>query len=194
MTPPACGFARPHLVGLAVALSSLLGLPALASAAPSAGSNNASVASGDHGQTVDPGRGATVARFARRMLGVPYVTAGATPGGVDCSGLTMLAYRKVGTRLGHYTGDQWNSGPHRYRVSQLRPGDLVFFFSDHHHVGIYIGARQAHPRAEAGRPRQGRLDAQLVVRRQLLRLRPTAPLAADRAGRRRDGFCVPSPG
>ena len=123
------------LVGLAVALVALLGLPALAAAAPSAGSNNASVASGDHGQTVDPGRGATVARFARRMVGVPYVTAGATPGGVDCSGLTMLAYRKVGTRLGHYTGDQWNAGPHRYKVSQLRPGDLVFFFSDHHHVG-----------------------------------------------------------
>ena len=45
----------------------------------------------------------------------------------------------MGTKLGHYTGDQWNSGPHRYKVSQLRPGDLVFFFSDHHHVGIYIG-------------------------------------------------------
>ena len=123
MTPPSCGFARPHIVGLAVALVALLGLPALAAAAPSAGSDNASVASGDHGQTVDPGRGATVARFARRMVGVPYVTAGATPGGVDCSGLTMLAYRKVGTRLGHYTGDQWNAGPHRYKVSQLRPGD-----------------------------------------------------------------------
>ena len=60
-------------------------------------------------------------RFARRMIGVPYVTAGAKPSGVDCSGLTMLAYRKVGTKLGHYTGDQWNSGPHRYKVSQLRP-------------------------------------------------------------------------
>jgi len=139
MTPPSCGIARPHLVGLAVAVSSLFGLPALAVAAPSAGSNAASVASGDHGATSDSGRGATVTRFARRMLGVPYITAGATPSGVDCSGLTMLAYRKVGTKLGHYTGDQWNSGPHRYRVSQLRPGDLVFFFSDHHHVGIYIG-------------------------------------------------------
>lgn len=139
MLSPSWGCARPHLVGLAVALFSLLGLPARAAAAPSAGSNHASVASGDHGQTVDPGRGFTVARFARRMAGVPYITAGATPIGVDCSGLTMLAYRKVGTKLGHYTGDQWNSGPHRYRVSQLRPGDLVFFFSDHHHVGIYIG-------------------------------------------------------
>jgi cell wall-associated NlpC family hydrolase len=114
----------------------LLGIPALASAAPSAGSNEASVASGDHG---DASRGAVVTRFARRMLGVPYVTGGATPHGVDCSGLTMLAYRKVGTELGHYTGDQWNSGPHRYKVSQLRPGDLVFFLSDHSHVGIYIG-------------------------------------------------------
>jgi cell wall-associated NlpC family hydrolase len=138
MTPPSCGFARPHLRVLAVVLS-LLALPAVATAAPSAGSNAASVASGDHSTSPDAGRGAKVVRFAKRMIGVPYVTAGATPSGVDCSGLTMLAYRKVGTKLGHYTGDQWNAGPRRYKVSQLRPGDLVFFFADHHHVGIYIG-------------------------------------------------------
>jgi cell wall-associated NlpC family hydrolase len=138
-TPLTCGFARPHLVGLAVALLSLVVLPSLAAAAPSDASNAASVASGDHRTMPDPTRGATVVRFARKMIGVPYVTAGATPSGVDCSGLTMLAYRKVGTELKHYTGDQWNSGPHRYKVSQLRPGDLVFFFADHHHVGIYIG-------------------------------------------------------
>jgi cell wall-associated NlpC family hydrolase len=129
---------RASLVGALIALPLLL--PALAAAAPSAGSNGASVASGDHGaSTAATSRGAAVARFARRMVGVPYVTGGATPHGVDCSGLTMLAYREVGTELGHYTGDQWNSGPHRYKVSQLRPGDLVFFFSDHSHVGIYIG-------------------------------------------------------
>jgi cell wall-associated NlpC family hydrolase len=138
MTPPSRRFARPHLAALAVSLF-LLAPPTLATAAPSAGSNAASVASGDHRTAPDPGRGATVVRFARRMIGVPYVTAGATPSGVDCSGLTMLAYRKVGTKLGHYTGDQWTSGPRRYNVSQLRPGDLVFFFADHHHVGIYIG-------------------------------------------------------
>ena len=140
-TPASCGCTWPHRACLVVALPLLLlAIPALASAAPSAASNAASVASGDHGDSAAAaGRGATVARFARRMVGVPYVTAGATPSGVDCSGLTMLAYRKVGTRLRHYTGDQWNSGPHRFKVSQLRPGDLVFFFADHHHVGIYIG-------------------------------------------------------
>jgi cell wall-associated NlpC family hydrolase len=139
---PSRGFAHPNRTVFAVfvpLLVLLLGLPPLAAAAPDAASNAASVASGDHGTAQDPGRGATVVRFARRMVGVPYVTAGATLGGVDCSGLTMLAYRKVGTKLGHYTGDQWNSGPRRYKVSQLRPGDLVFFFADHHHVGIYIG-------------------------------------------------------
>src|SRR3954447_8149232 len=150
-TPASCGSTWPHRACLVVAVLALpvllLAIPALASAAPSAGSNAASVASGDHGASAaGAGRGATVTRFARRMVGVPYVTAGATPSGVDCSGLTMLAYRKVGTKLGHYTGDQWNSGPHRYKVSQLRPGDLVFFFSDHHHVGIYIGhGRLIHP-------------------------------------------------
>ena len=55
--------------------------------------------------------------------------------------LTMLAYASVGIGLGHFTGSQWNSGTH-ISSSQLAPGDLVFFYPDHHHVGIYIGGGQ----------------------------------------------------
>jgi cell wall-associated NlpC family hydrolase len=50
----------------------------------------------------------------------------------------MWAYKQVGITLPHYTGSQWNSGTHVAR-SQLRPGDLVFFYSDLHHVGMYVG-------------------------------------------------------
>ena len=85
--------------------------------------------------------GARVIAAAMSYLGVPYVWGGASRGGVDCSGLTMLAYATVGIGLGHFTGSQWNSGAH-VSMSQLAPGDLVFFYPDHHHMGIYIGGGQ----------------------------------------------------
>ncbi|MCW2945347.1 MAG: hypothetical protein JWR24_2064 [Actinoallomurus sp.] len=98
----------------------------------------------DKGETVPviPG-GSTKAigavRAALSQLGVAYVWGGATPGqGFDCSGLTMWAYRQVGVNLPHYGGDQWNAGIHIPR-SQLEPGDLVFFYSDIHHMGMYLG-------------------------------------------------------
>jgi peptidoglycan DL-endopeptidase CwlO len=78
-------------------------------------------------------------RAALSQLGVAYVWGGATPGkGFDCSGLTMWAYQQVGVNLPHYGGDQWNAGIHVSR-GELQPGDLVFFYSDIHHMGMYLG-------------------------------------------------------
>jgi cell wall-associated NlpC family hydrolase len=50
----------------------------------------------------------------------------------------MWCYGKVGIHLSHSSGEQINEG---YRVSRkdLQPGDLVFFGSPIHHVGMYIG-------------------------------------------------------
>lgn len=79
--------------------------------------------------------------FAMSQRGKPYQWGAAGPNSYDCSGLTMRAYRKAGISLDHYTGSQWNAGRHVSR-SQLRPGDLVFFYPDHHHVGIYLGGGQ----------------------------------------------------
>ena len=70
--------------------------------------------------------------------GDPYVWGAAGPSTFDCSGLVMWAYQQVGISLPHYTGAQWNMGEHISR-SQLEPGDLVFFFSDISHVGLYVG-------------------------------------------------------
>jgi len=82
--------------------------------------------------------GAVALRSALTRRGYPYVWGAAGPTAFDCSGLVMWAYTQEGIRLDHYTGDQWNEGPHISR-SQLQPGDLVFFFADISHVGLYIG-------------------------------------------------------
>ena len=83
--------------------------------------------------------GARVAvEWAYKELGKPYVWGAAGPNSFDCSGLTQYVWAKAGVYLDHYTGSQWNEGQHVSR-DQLQPGDLVFFGSDLHHVGIYIG-------------------------------------------------------
>ncbi len=82
--------------------------------------------------------GQQAVQIAMRYLGVPYVWGGASPSGFDCSGLTMYAYAQLGVSLSHYTGDQWNAGPHVSR-DQLQPGDLVFFTPSLGHMGMYIG-------------------------------------------------------
>jgi len=82
--------------------------------------------------------GVQALRFALTRLGDPYVWGAAGPSAFDCSGLVMWAYAQVGISLMHFTGDQWNEGQHISR-SELQPGDLVFFFPDIGHVGLYLG-------------------------------------------------------
>jgi len=76
-------------------------------------------------------------QIARTQLGVPYVYGGASPGGFDCSGLVMWVYGRLGVALPHNAAALYSTG--RFvSLSQLRPGDLVFFHGLGH-VGIYIG-------------------------------------------------------
>jgi peptidoglycan DL-endopeptidase CwlO len=82
--------------------------------------------------------GTTALRAALTQRGKPYVWGAAGPNSYDCSGLVMWAFAQEGISLPHYTGDQWNAGMHVSRAD-LEPGDLVFFFADISHVGIYIG-------------------------------------------------------
>ncbi len=82
------------------------------------------------------GEQALEAALTRR--GDPYVWGAAGPGAFDCSGLVVWAFAQIGITLPHFTGDLWNSGVHVSR-SNLEPGDLVFFYADISHVGIYIG-------------------------------------------------------
>ena len=83
-------------------------------------------------------KAAAAVAFARAQLGKPYVFATSGPATYDCSGLTMAAWGSVGVRMAHYSGSQAVSFP-KVAYNDLAPGDLVFFYSDLHHVGIYIG-------------------------------------------------------
>ncbi|SEM98472.1 NlpC/P60 family protein [Nonomuraea pusilla] len=87
---------------------------------------------------VGTGKAAAAARWALTQQLKPYVWGAEGPSSYDCSGLVMAAYQQVGISLPHYTGDQWTAGRH-VRREDMRPGDLVFFYSDLHHVGIYLG-------------------------------------------------------
>ena len=82
--------------------------------------------------------GAQALQAALSRRGDPYVWGAAGPSAFDCSGLVVWAFAQEGITLPHYTGDQWNSGVHVPRAD-LEPGDLVFFFPDISHVGIYLG-------------------------------------------------------
>jgi peptidoglycan DL-endopeptidase CwlO len=82
--------------------------------------------------------GAQALQAALTRVGDPYVWGAVGPGEFDCSGLVVWAFAQEGIALPHYTGDLWNSGMHVAR-NDLEPGDLVFFFTDISHVGIYVG-------------------------------------------------------
>jgi cell wall-associated NlpC family hydrolase len=84
----------------------------------------------------DPGSKA--AQFACAQIGKPYVWAAAGPSSYDCSGLTLAAWRSVGVTLPHNAYEQ-KQVTARVAYADLRPGDLVFYYSDVHHVVIYVG-------------------------------------------------------
>jgi peptidoglycan DL-endopeptidase CwlO len=82
--------------------------------------------------------GAQALQFALTRQGDAYVWGAAGPSQFDCSGLVVWAFAQIGISLPHYTGYLWDSGVHISRAD-LEPGDLVFFFADISHVGIYVG-------------------------------------------------------
>jgi peptidoglycan DL-endopeptidase CwlO len=72
------------------------------------------------------------------LIGSPYQFGSTGPKTFDCSGLTLAAWAAAGVTLYHYTRTQYQNAKPVARAD-LRPGDLVFFYSDLHHVGLYVG-------------------------------------------------------
>ena len=101
-------------------------------------------------------RNAAAARMATRYLGAPYVWAGSSPAGFDCSGLVMYAFGQVGVAIPHNAAQQFRLGTPVDR-DRLVPGDLVFF-NQLRHNGIYLGDGRFVHSTKPGGVKIARLD------------------------------------
>lgn len=97
------------------------------------------------------GKGQVALDFALAQLGDPYVWGGTGPDGWDCSGLTQAAWAAAGVSLPRSSYQQIGVGT-RVSWDNLRPGDLLFFYSPISHVGIYAGNGQMVHAVKPGTP------------------------------------------
>lgn len=90
--------------------------------------------------TSSTAKAASIISTGKKYMGVRYVF-GAKSGrtnAFDCSSFTQYVYKVNGIYLPRSSKQQAKTGRYVPR-SQLKPGDLVFFYSPIHHVAIYIG-------------------------------------------------------
>jgi peptidoglycan DL-endopeptidase CwlO len=99
-------------------------IPGMPFPGPGGGSGN-----GDRG---------VVVQAALTQIGTPYAWGGAAPGGFDCSGLVMWAFQQAGIALPH-SSQALAQGGQPVSLGDLQPGDVLTFYSDASHAGIYIG-------------------------------------------------------
>jgi cell wall-associated NlpC family hydrolase len=95
--------------------------------------------------------GAKAVAFAKSEIGTPYRYGATGPSAYDCSGLVMAAFKKAGVSLPRTSAAQSKVGTPVSR-DQLRPGDLVFFYSPVSHVGIYLGDGKIVHASTSGEP------------------------------------------
>lgn len=97
---------------------------------------------GDMAPPGAPGDGspeaATVIQAALSRIGSPYSWGGSGPSQFDCSGLVMWSFQQAGISLPH-SSQALAQGGQPVSMDQIQPGDLVTYYSDASHVGIYIG-------------------------------------------------------
>ncbi|MBQ1023170.1 C40 family peptidase [Micromonospora sp. C95] len=100
--------------------------------------------------------------FACAQIGKPYSWGAEGPGAYDCSGLTLAAWSRAGVALPHNAARQRRVTKSVSRGA-LRPGDLVFYYRDLHHVGMYVGGGWVVHASRAGQPvKMKRLDSSPV--------------------------------
>ncbi|MEU4876284.1 NlpC/P60 family protein [Streptomyces sp. NPDC021608] len=83
-------------------------------------------------------QGKAAVQFATAQIGKPYVWGAEGPDSFDCSGLTSEAWKSAGRPMPRTSQEQWKQLPH-VPVEDMRPGDLIIYFSDASHVAMYVG-------------------------------------------------------
>ncbi|MEU5630859.1 NlpC/P60 family protein [Streptomyces rishiriensis] len=83
-------------------------------------------------------QGRKAVQFATAQIGKPYVWGAEGPDSFDCSGLTSEAWKSAGRAMPRTSQEQWKQLPH-VPVEDMRPGDLIIYFSDASHVAMYVG-------------------------------------------------------
>ena len=82
--------------------------------------------------------GMMAVQAALTRIGSPYSWGASGPGAFDCSGLVMWAFGQAGLSLPH-SSQALAQGGQAVSRDQMEPGDLITYYSDASHVGIYIG-------------------------------------------------------
>lgn len=106
--------------------------------APSTGTGTSTGTGSSAGSSTSTAKGEKALAFARSQTGKPYVWGASGPDSYDCSGLTQAAWKAAGVTLPRTTWDQVKIGT-QVSVASAQPGDLVFFYDDISHVGLYLG-------------------------------------------------------
>ncbi|MFF3912458.1 NlpC/P60 family protein [Streptomyces sp. NPDC001852] len=88
------------------------------------------------------GRAGAAFAAAQSVIGSPYVYGASGPSSFDCSGLTSWAYAQAGVSIPRTSQEQATIGTRISSINDLQVGDLVFFYGDIHHVGLYAGNGQ----------------------------------------------------
>lgn len=96
-------------------------------------------------------KGVKALAFAKKQLGDRYRYGGTGPSSWDCSGLTMKAWKHAGKKIPRTSGAQSRYGK-KVKKSQLKKGDLVFFYRGKSHVGIYAGKGKVIHASRPGHP------------------------------------------
>ena len=135
------GAALALLTGAGIALSPMAASASVGSAPASVPIAQASVSTVTALPAYAPAprdRALAAAHVAMAQRGKPYRWGGAGPNSFDCSGLVYSSYRAVGVNVPRTSRAQATVGV-RVPVTQVRAGDLLFFYSPVSHVGVYLG-------------------------------------------------------
>lgn len=88
------------------------------------------------------GRGKVALDFAYAQLGKPYEWGSTGPNSYDCSGLTGASWRAAGVSLPRTVKQQYDAG-RKVAKSDLQPGDIIYWYNDNQHNGMYVGNGKA---------------------------------------------------